>query len=146
MTTIKLRDAVNKMMLAIDPETIEETSLINRDGEMYYRAKLIDPVMVRCSTMPEEQAIEMDEVHFLENLLDSDWQMIDEKDKSKGVFLTNEKGKHFVADFSTTHGVALYQEGYISQWIREQRKTKSDERKDGHKNIIQKLRERKLVK
>lgn len=139
MSTIKLREKVQSVRILIDVDSIQESALVNRDSIPYYSAKLLEPVMVKCSTLPEEKPIEMDEVHFLEDLLDKDWQ-VDEA--TGGAFLLNDAGKPFVVDFSTTHKVALYQDGYISSWIRSQREERRDIRKADHKSVLQKLREK----
>lgn len=137
--SIKLRDKVQSVKVLIDQDSIEESTLINRDGIPYYRGKLVEPIMARCSTMPEESAIECDEVYFLEDLLDADWQ-VDEK--TNGVYLENDKNRPYVVDYSTTHSVVLYQETHISQWIRNQRKESRASRLDDNKSVLQKLRDR----
>ena len=146
MSKINLRDiakiAVTKVRINV--ETIEETSVTNRDGVPYYRAQLDEPVMVRVSTKPSEQPIEMTEVHFLQPLLDKEWQC-DDDDKgnplvNNGAFLTTDDGKEYVIDFSVGQEFAIYQDEYIQQWIRGNRKAEGAARNNEKSSVMAKLR------
>lgn len=109
----------------------ELSGKINSEGIEYLVTKLKNPIMVRCSTMPEMPAIEVDELYFLETLQEHEgW----EGNPEDGFKIPG-----YRADFSRRQEMAIYQETSIQTWIRGNRKEKSEEDK---KSFLERVKSR----
>lgn len=113
----------------------EATNIETSDGELYYIAKLKEPVTVRCSVDPNIDAFETDEVYIRESALTSEeWVAVDEKKPEDGFYMPN-----WVVDFSKGHEIPVYQAESIKKWARGQRDNNRDERR---KSINDGIREK----
>jgi hypothetical protein len=113
-----------KVILIGDPT---ETNILDSNDEPYFVAKLKSPLMVRCSTDPAIEAQEIDEIYLRKSaVLAEGWTMVDEKKPEEGYFMPN-----WVADFSKTQMISIYQAESIKKWAvksRDGRRTADRER------------------
>jgi len=106
------------------------TGVKNRDEQEYYEWELSEPISIRCSTMPEMEAVEVDKLWLSETTIeDGDWSKDD-----KGLFIEG-----YVADFSKNHLVGLYLDKPISKWARDKRK---DDRATRNGDILKRIQDR----
>ena len=95
---------------------LEPSGLLSSTGEMYYKGRLLTPVIVNCSTSKDIEPIETDELYVRESDVLSDlWEQV--KD---GVTIPK-----FVTDFSTGQEICLFQSETIRQWTQKNRAGKT---------------------
>lgn len=117
----------------------EETNILDSNDEPYYVAKLKSPVKVRCSVDPLIDALETDEVYVRKaDILAEGWKFVTEGKPEEGFFREG-----WVADFSKSHQVALYQSESIRKWSRT---TRSDRRDQDRAKINAGIREKMAAK
>jgi hypothetical protein len=99
-----------------------ETGIMSSDGEYYWAWEFLTPQVVGCSVDPLIEPTEFGEAHIRPDVIHGDlWVETD-----GGVTIPGWK-----IDFSKSHEVVLFQEKPISAWIRDNRKNRVDERRDG---------------
>lgn len=112
-----------------------DSNKLDRDGNPYYLGKCLNPVVIRCST-DDYGEIEVDE--FLvreEDALGEAWELIDEKDPTKGFTIPD-----FKTDWMQGHEMAIFQKETIAQWRRGDRVSRKAEHKS---SSLQRLAERR---
>lgn len=101
----------------------EETQIQDREGELYYSAKLKDPVTVRCSTDNTIPSFQTSEIFVRASALELDsWELVDSNDPKSGLHI-----KGWVVDFSKGQQIPIYQETTIRQWAKGERKIKNEQ-------------------
>lgn len=111
----------------------QQTTIESSDGELYYSWKLREPINVRCSTLPEMEPLEVDELFLRESLVQSDKWLKDEKDGSMYI-------PDYKADFSKGQDIPIYQETTIRAWAKDQRK---GDREKGNQGFLAKIEARR---
>lgn len=104
----------NQVILVGKPEV---SNIMDRDNKPYLVFKTKQPVVVRCSTNPNIISYETEEVYVRQ----SDAELDSWVEAEDGIGF-NIPG--WLVDFSTNHGIPIYQAETIQQWVRKQRKEK----------------------
>lgn len=129
-------------------QDFKPSGIFDSNEEEYYVGKLLEPIQVRCSTMKEMEAIEVDELYVRkEHALGEGWEPINkeefEKLQAAGKASEYKGGFHipgWKADFSKNQMVAIYQPETIAAWARGKRKESKEE---GNKSFLDKIKERR---
>jgi len=115
--------------------TPEVTNIVDSEDKPYYVAKLKSPIMVRCSTDPQIEAQEIDEIYLRESAITADgWTPIVEGKPEEGYTMPD-----WVADFSKGQGIAIYQATSIKTWTKT---TRGDRRAEERNRINDSIRKR----
>lgn len=101
----------------------EETNIQDSNGELYFAAKLKDPITVRCSSDNKIPSFQTSEVLVRASALNLDsWELVDPKDPKSGLHI-----KGWVVDFSKGQKHPIYQETTIREWAKTERKSKNEQ-------------------
>lgn len=135
--------------------TIEKTNFTSSDGNggtiEYLKVQLIKPITVGMSADPKAGSFDVDHVYFRETLLRTLVVGQDVKqDPDGGVYFVRNKKigdemveMEFVADISSTHTIeygepfCVYQEEKISNWLKQQREARSQEKKTRRQLVME---------
>ncbi len=113
-----------------------ETNKVSSDGIKYFVWQLAEEIKVYCSTEASLEPQVVKELFIRQTDLDADvW----EKDEI-GFFAVadKEKGTEYLADFSINQEICIYQPETIRAWARDDRKSRSEERRSSLLNKLNK--------
>lgn len=112
------------VILVGNPEVT--TIMSSEKNEPYYLCKLLKPITVRCSSDNKIEPYETDEVYIRESDISKDgWKFVDETKPELGFFMPE-----WVADFSKSQQIPIYQSETIREWSKGSREQKQIERRN----------------
>jgi len=141
---MKLSDigAAPKQQQVVFIGKLEDSGIVDREGEPYFVGRLAETLSIRCSTDAEIGAIEIDELFIRKEIAEGDkWTLVDENDPTKGFTIVGYK-----ADWSTGQEVGLFQETTIAAWIKGNRTDQRAEKRSTMMANIEKRRSERLKK
>lgn len=111
-----------------------ETNILDSEDQPYFVAKLKAPITVRCSSDPLVESFETDEIYLRKSaVLSEGWTEVEAGKPESGYYMPG-----WVADFSKTQLIPIYQETSIKKWAQSNRSTRRDSERERINESIRK--------